>query len=128
MGEFESEWMDVTSGVPQGSVLGPLLFLLFINDLPDLWINSSKLYADDSKIIGIEVNTNEGVQKVQADVDAASDWVDNWLMQLNHGKCAVMHTEYHIHDSQTRRHKSGASELRERKGSGCESGQRARFQ
>ena len=91
MGEFESEWMDVTSGVPQGSVLGPLLFLLFINDLPDLWMNLSKFYADDGKIIGVEVNTNEGVQKVQADVDAASDWVDNWLMQLNHGKCAVVH-------------------------------------
>jgi len=77
MGEFESEWTDVTSGVPQGSVLGPLLFLLYINDLPDLWTNVSKFYADDGKIIGKEVNTNEGVKKVQADVDAASDRVDD---------------------------------------------------
>ena len=91
MGEFESEWTDVTSGVPQGSVLGPLLFLLYINDLPDLWTNVSKFYADDGKIIGKEVDTNEGVKKVQADVDAASDWVDDWLMQLNDGKCAVVH-------------------------------------
>jgi len=91
MGEFESEWMDVTSGVPQGSVLGPLLFLLYINDLPDLWMNVSKFYADDSKIIGKDVDTQEGVKRVQDDIDATSDWVDDWLMQLNDGKCAVVH-------------------------------------
>ena len=54
-------------------------------------MNVSKFYADDSKIIGKEVDTNEGVQKVQADLDAASDWVDDWLMQLNYGKCAALH-------------------------------------
>ena len=93
MGEFESDWIDVTSGVPQGSVLGPLLFLLYINDLPDLWMSISKFYADDGKIIGKEVDTNKGVQRVQADVDTASNWVDDWLMQLNDGKCAVVHME-----------------------------------
>jgi len=91
MGEFESDWIDVKSGVPQCSVLGPLLFLLYINDLPDLWLNVSKFYADDGKIIGKEVDTEEEVKKVQADLDAASDWVDDWLMQLNDGKCAVVH-------------------------------------
>ena len=55
MGECESEWINVTSGVPQGSVLGPLLFVLYVNDLPDKWTHESKLYADDSKIIGKEV-------------------------------------------------------------------------
>jgi len=90
MGECESEWMDVTSGVPQGSVLGPLLFLLYINDLPGLWTNKSKFYADDGKIIG-QVGTEEGVRTVQNDLDAVSDWVLDWLMQLNCEKCAVVH-------------------------------------
>jgi len=48
-------------------------------------------YADDGKIIGKEVDTEEGVKKVQANLGAASEWVDDWLMQLNDGKCAVVH-------------------------------------
>ena len=91
MGEYESEWMDVTSGVPQGSVLGPLLFLLYINDLPDRWTNESKLYADDSKLLGKNIKTNEGVRKMQVDLDATSDWTTEWSMQLNEGKCVVVH-------------------------------------
>ena len=85
----------MTSGVPQGLFLGPLLFLLYINDLPDLWTSMSKFYADDSKTIGMEVDTNESVQKVQADLGSARDWVDDCLMQLNDGKCAVVHVRKH---------------------------------
>jgi len=64
IGEYDSEWMDETSGVPQGLVLGPLIFLYYINDLPDRWTNESKLYADESKLLGKNVNTNEGVRKM----------------------------------------------------------------
>jgi hypothetical protein len=51
MGDCATDWIDVLSGVPQGSVLGPLLFLIFINDLPEGLINVCRLYADDNKII-----------------------------------------------------------------------------
>ena len=53
IGDRSSEWEDVTSSVPQGSVLGPLLFTIFINDLPDRLKNECRLYADDSKLIGV---------------------------------------------------------------------------
>jgi len=45
-----SEWIDLTSGVPQGSILGPLLFLLFVNDLPGWIVSSMKMFADDIKL------------------------------------------------------------------------------
>ena len=59
IGDHSSEWEDVTSSVPQGSVLGPLLFTIFINDLSDKIKNEWRLYADDSKLIGVIENEED---------------------------------------------------------------------
>ena len=50
-GEIVSDWVEIFSGVPQGSVIGPFLFFIFINDLPKIMKNITKLYADDTKIL-----------------------------------------------------------------------------
>jgi len=57
--------MDVTNGLHLVSVLGSLLFLLYMNYLSDLWMNIIKIYAVDGKIIGKEFDTNEGVKKLK---------------------------------------------------------------
>ena len=88
----------VTSGVPQGSVLGPILFLIFINDLPLEVISPLNLFADDSKIFttilkdGAEVtNNNTGWAALQRDLDITKQWADKWKMEFNVDKCKIMH-------------------------------------
>ncbi|XP_065645292.1 uncharacterized protein LOC136075783 [Hydra vulgaris] len=87
---FTSDWKKVTSGVPQGSVLGPLLFVLFINDLPDNITSQFKLYADDSKIMNM-IKSNEDMLALQSDIDQAIKWSHKWLMFFNVEKCKTMH-------------------------------------
>ena len=76
IGDSSSNWEDVTSSVPQGSVLGPLFFTIFINDLPDKAKNQCKLYADDCKLIGI-IKKDEDVQVIQKDIDELQLWAKN---------------------------------------------------
>jgi ribonuclease P/MRP protein subunit RPP40 len=90
-GKHVSDWESVTSGVPQGSVLGLILFVIYINDMPSANQHfSCKLYADDSKIIAEIKNTNDSL-KLQRDIDSIVAWTDKWLMRLNYDKCKVMH-------------------------------------
>ena len=90
MGDIESEWKDILSGVPQGSVLGPLLFVIYINDLPDGLKNVFKMYADDSKVIAEAVELDQ-ISTLQEDIAKIKEWCDKWSMCLNSGKCKVMH-------------------------------------
>jgi hypothetical protein len=85
-----SEWADVTSGVPQGSILGPTLFLVFINDLEDGMLTNVLKFADDTKIYG-DVTDPDGQEKLQHDLDAAERWSEKWLMQFNVDKCKTLH-------------------------------------
>jgi hypothetical protein len=87
-----SNWADVLSGVPQGSVLGPLLFLIFINDLDMSATTASSIskFADDTKITRLvdgEVDRNN----LQTALDGLVDWAERWGMQFNVKKCKVMH-------------------------------------
>ena len=81
---------DVVSGVPQGSVLGPLLFVIFINDL-DLGISNTVLkFADDTKVLGLVMNDNDRVI-LQSDLNTVCNWADKSQMEFNIPKCKVMH-------------------------------------
>ena len=88
-----SEWILVLSGVPQGSVLGPLLFIIFINDLDQsVDVTNSILFkfADDTKCGKIIVN-EESTAELQKDLDNLLVWADTWQMQFNPDKCKVLH-------------------------------------
>ena len=87
-----SGWRQVLSGVPQGSVLGPILFLIYINDLDLVVHNEILKFADDSKLFGVVTNVCEA-NSLQSDLNLNSliQWTDQWQMKFNFEKCKVMH-------------------------------------
>ena len=86
-----SQYGDVVSGVPQGSVLGPVLFLLFINDLPDVCKNATlKMFADDSKIY-FKCGRVENRHKLFSDVFRVFDWFKRNQLKVAIDKCGVLH-------------------------------------
>ncbi|CAG2186826.1 unnamed protein product [Mytilus edulis] len=85
-----STWSDVVSGVPQGSVLGPVLFLIFINDLPDVVEGIVKVFADDCKVYS-KVSSDYERCKLQENLDRLCEWSDMWKLKFNAAKCKVLH-------------------------------------
>jgi len=73
-----SGWMEVASGVPQGSVLGPLLLMLYINDMTDGLQSTLEMFADDSKLYRI-IKTPQDIEILQDDLNYISNWSKLWL-------------------------------------------------
>ena len=85
-----SSWCRVCSGVRQGSVLGPVLFLIFINDLDSGVSNEVLEFADDTKLFR-EVASRQDSICIQEDLNRLVEWAGIWQMQFSEGKCKVMH-------------------------------------
>jgi ribonucleases P/MRP protein subunit RPP40 len=83
MGDTIPVWMEVFSGVPQGSVIGPFLFVVFINDLSRRIKNKLKIYADDTKIFSMMRNTDDQ-KTLQMDLDEALKWSKEWLLEFQY--------------------------------------------
>ena len=80
---------QVLSGIPQGSVLGPILFVLYINDLPDMLKSDCYLFADDTKIL-CDIRTREDALSLQKDLHIMEEWSNTWLLRFHPDKCHVL--------------------------------------
>ena len=78
-----SSWKEITAGVPQGSVLGPLFFLIYINDLCDDLSCDVKLFADDTSLFTMVFNENISAQNLNSDLRKIQEWAFQWKMQFN---------------------------------------------
>ena len=85
----ESKWHNVTSGIPQGSVIGPLVFVLYINNLPELTKSDTFLFADDIKIFRTITDKNDQ-GTLQDDLNTLEQWSNKWLLKLHPSKCKHM--------------------------------------
>ena len=87
IGNEFSEPSKVTSGIPQGSILGPILFTIFINDLPEAIKSICKIFADDTKIYNITDKHNT----LQEDLNSLITWSEKWQLFFNGQKCKCLH-------------------------------------
>ena len=104
-----SNWTDIYSGVPQRSVLGPILFTIFINDIDDHLSSKILKFADDTKAMS-SVQTEEEINKLRQDLSSLYKWSVDWQMLFNVEKCKVMHIGLR---NQNTKYQMGGKELSE---------------
>ena len=75
-----SDWLPILAGVPQGSILGPLLFLIYINDLPDSLESLAKLFADDTSLFSKVYDSNLSARQLSNDLKKITVWAHKWKM------------------------------------------------
>jgi hypothetical protein len=85
----KSDWANVTSGIPQGSVLGPTLFVIFINDLPETVLSKLYLFADDTKLYSL-IRNHEDQLALQQDLSQLNLWSEKWMLRFHPDKCRVL--------------------------------------
>ena len=78
-----SSWADANVGVPQGSILGPLLFLIYINDLSDGLKSECKLFADDTSLFSVVNDINTSASDLNEDLEKIGNWSFKWKMNFN---------------------------------------------
>ena len=88
--DIRSSWADVTSTIPQGSVLGPMLFICYINDMPSSVQSSIYLFADDAKLYR-NIASDDDPTALQHDIQQLEKWSEEWQLHFNPSKCKVMH-------------------------------------
>ena len=85
-----SEWANITNGIPQGSVLGPIPFVLYINDLPENIVSNVYMFADDTKVFKTMTSPNDQ-HTLQNDLDCLTSWSSKLLLRFHPDKCNLMH-------------------------------------
>ena len=86
----KSDWSPVVSGVPQGTVLGPVLFNIFINDIVDTVDSETRLFADDC-VCYRPIEKDQDYVQLQRDIDHLTSWAKEWYMRFEPSKCKIMH-------------------------------------
>ena len=86
----DSSWSPVMSGIPQGSILGPILFTLFVNDLPGNIRTIISMFADDTKLY-IPLTSDSSFEDLVADLNYLQEWAASMQMRFHPAKCKVMH-------------------------------------